>query len=78
MVFLYIWYQGIDVKIDHYHDCHHCDCYRGQAADLHALMTAKPGQFSHYHHQLSSLQHSQAQHQQAAMAAAFGTITSYI
>ena len=48
----------------------------GQAADLHALMTAKPGQFSHYHHQLSSLQHSQAQHQQAAMAAAFGTITS--
>ena len=50
----------------------------GQAADLHALMTAKPGQFSHYHHQLSSLQHSQAQHQQAAMAAAFGTITSCI
>ena len=47
----------------------------GQAADLHALMTAKPGQFSHYHQQLSSLQHSQAQHQQAAMAAAFGTIT---
>ena len=46
----------------------------GQTAGLHALMT-KPGQFSHYHQQLSSLQHSQAQHQQAAMAAAFGTIT---